>query len=113
MAMKIEHGEPCFVQDMKTASADGSILFGRSATYTTGQEFSNDLRGLAMNSTATWTGVELVIESRVHAAGKRPARFRDYWSLAHDGSELRMEHCDHDIAGQLTVLERVTETHGA
>jgi len=66
-----------------------------------------------MVSTATWMDDELVIESRIDAGGKRPAHFRDHWSLSDDGTELRMEHRGDDIAGQLAVLERVTETHGA
>ena len=113
IGMNIEHDEPRFVQEVKTASVDGSISLGRFAGNTSGQEFSNHVQALTMVSTAAWIDNDLVIESRVEGGGKTSAHFRDHWSLSDDGTELRMEHRDDDIAGQLTVLERVTETHGA
>jgi hypothetical protein len=113
IAMKIEHDGACFIQDVKALSNAGSISLGRFVGNTSGGEFSNDVRGLTMVSTATWSDDELIIESRIDAGEGRAAHFRDHWSLSHDGTELRMEHRDDDIAGQLTVLERVTETHGA
>ena len=113
LGMKIEHDEPHFVQAVKTVHADGTVSLGRIAGVTTGEEFQNPFRQLNMHSTASWVGEELVIDSRIDTGGGKPLHFRDHWSLSEDGTELRMEHRDDDIAGQLAVLERVAEPHGA
>ncbi|MGD0190150.1 MAG: hypothetical protein ABSD74_05375 [Rhizomicrobium sp.] len=109
LGMKIEHCEPHFVQAVKTLYADGTMSLGRIEGDTGGQAFSNEVRGLTMVSTAMWEDDELVIDSHVETGGERPLHFRDHWSLSAGGEELRMEHRDDDIAGQLSVLERVGE----
>jgi hypothetical protein len=109
LGMKIEHCEPHFVQAVKTFYVDGTVSLGRIEGDTGGQQFFNEVRGLTMVSTAVWTDDELVIESRVETGGEKPLHFRDHWSLSDDRDELRMEHRDDDIAGQLSVLYRVAE----
>ena len=61
---------------------------------------------LQVRSRSRWVGTELLIESWMNFGG-REGHFRDYWSLSPDGGTLRMEHRDDDLAGQITVLERV------
>ena len=55
---------------------------------------------------ASWQRDELRIESYMRA-GDREFQFRDFWSLSADGLTLKMEHRDDDLAGQVSILERV------
>jgi len=64
------------------------------------------LNGQAIRSSTRWEGNELLIESWVQL-GTREMYFCDCWSLSPDGQTLRMEHRNDDLAGQLTLLERV------
>ena len=71
-----------------------------------GQPTCNTARGADWVSCSRWVDGELLIESEVtHAGGQ--LHFRDYWSLSHDGRRLTMEHRDDDLAGQVTVLDRI------
>ena len=63
--------------------------------------------GVQVRSRSQWMGAELLIESWMNIGG-REGHFRDYWSLSSDGGTLKMEHRDDDLAGQTTLLERVT-----
>jgi hypothetical protein len=38
--------------------------------------------------------------------------FRDYWSVSDDRRTLTMTHRDDDLAGQVTVLERIAAPNG-
>jgi hypothetical protein len=38
-------------------------------------------------------------------------RVKDHWSLSDDGRTLTMAHRDDDLAGQVAVLERRSETN--
>lgn len=64
------------------------------------------LNGRPLRGRATWEGMELIVESWVQL-GARELHLRDCWSLSSDGRTLTMEHRDDDLAGQLTILERV------
>jgi hypothetical protein len=61
----------------------------------------NSIRG-----SARWEGDELIIESWIRL-GTREMHFCDCWSLSSDGRTLTMEHRNDDLAGQLTILDRV------
>jgi hypothetical protein len=52
-----------------------------------------------------------VIESWISVGG-RNCHFRDHWSLSPGGQILTMEHRDDDLAGQMTVLEKIRQDQG-
>ena len=58
-----------------------------------------------------WTKEVLLIESWISVGG-RNCYFRDHWSLSPDGQILTMEHRDDDLAGQMTVLEKMRRDEG-
>ena len=90
------------------AAADGSKHRFEFAGQTTGQQVENVVLGVPWRSQLSWTGRELLIESRVTQRG-RELHFRDFWSLSADGETLTMIHRDDDVAGQITVLERARD----
>lgn len=71
-----------------------------------GDDTVNTVRGAEWISRSRWVGGELLIESDVTHGGRR-MHFCDYWSLSEDGQRLTMEHRGDDLAGQITVLDRV------
>ena len=110
MFVKIDHREPTFTQTIRSVAADGTRSTAVFTGTTTGTPFTNTVNGTEMSGRASWQGDELLIETDF-AVGNRVFRFRDFWSLAPDGS-LRMEHRDDDLAGQVAVLERAPEAVG-
>jgi hypothetical protein len=80
-------------------------------TMETDAETSNAVGPAVARTRARWEGTELVIESWMEAAG-RQVHFKDHWSLSHDGRTLTMAHRDDDLAGQISVPEKRTETAG-
>jgi hypothetical protein len=104
----INHSEPELIVDMLVTKTDGSddrMLF---RGITSGEEVTNTVYGAPMRSQLRWVGVELLIESWISLRG-REAHFCDYWSLSSDGQTLKMEHRGDDLAGQITLLERMQE----
>ena len=102
----LEHDEPRLVQTMIGANGGGDqdrLTF----VYTTdGRPSINQLRGHDVESRAAWDGNELVIESTLKSAN-RELRFRDHWSISDDGRTLTMAHPDDDLAGQISIFNRV------
>ena len=104
--VKIEHREPVLIQEMVLANPDGReqrLTF----TYETGAETLNSISGNVARTRAWWDGLEFVIETNL----KRPdgeMHFKDHWSLSDDGQTLTMAHRDDDLAGQITVLEKIS-----
>jgi len=94
-----------------TTKVDGSedrIVF---RCLTTGDEVTNSVHGAQLRSRSHWTQDVLVIESWISVGG-RNCYFRDHWSLSPDGQILTMEHHDDDLAGQMTVLEKMRRDEG-
>ncbi|SRR6266571_9966 len=108
MLVKIDHSDPELLVEMvitKMDETEDRLIF---RGLTSGDEVTNSVHGLEVRSRSRWMGAELLIESWMNLSG-REGHFRDYWSLSCDGGMLKMEHRDDDLAGQITLLERVTE----
>jgi|SRR6266850_5300425 len=106
MMVKIDHSDPELLVEMVITQMNGiedRLVF---RGLTSGEEVTNLVGGLHLRSRSRWMGTELLIESWMNLGG-REGHFRDYWSLSSDGRTLKMEHRDDDLAGQITVLERV------
>jgi hypothetical protein len=73
-----------------------------------GEEGINAILGASWHSRLYWVGMEMLIESRV-TQGTRELHFRDYWSLSDDAGTLTMEHRGDDLAGQISILERISD----
>jgi hypothetical protein len=111
MVVKIEHADPELVEEIVTTKVDGSedrIVF---RCLTTADEVTNSVHGAQLRSRSHWTQEVLVIESWISVGG-RNCHFRDHWSLSRDGQILTMEHRDDDLAGQMTVLEKIRQDQG-
>jgi hypothetical protein len=107
--MRIEHVEPRLIQRIQLTNADGKeqqVTFA----YETGAETTNPVGEATARTHARWEGSELVIESRMRTPG-REFHLKDHWSLSDDGQTLTMAHRDDDLAGQVAVLERRSETN--
>jgi hypothetical protein len=102
----VVHSEPDLHVDMTIVAADGEPTHLAFDARSTGDPIVNTVLGGEWISRSRWVGHELLIESEVSHQG-RQLRFRDYWSLSEDGRRLTMEHRDDDLAGQVTVLERI------
>jgi hypothetical protein len=103
--VKIQHREPTLTQTLLVVGADSGEPQLTLTYDTSGSETTNRAPGGEVQSRATWSGSELIIESVL----KTPARtfhFVDHWTLSSDGQTLRMEHPDDDLAGQISVLEK-------
>jgi deazaflavin-dependent oxidoreductase (nitroreductase family) len=101
----IEHRETTVIQQVRATGAAGvdqEIRF----SYEIGGETTNERNGATVRTRTWWDGPELVIESRMKTAD-REFYFKDHWSLSGDGRTLTMAHRDDDLAGQLSVLERI------
>lgn len=105
---RIRHSEPAISVEMLMATADGVKHRLAFAGQTTGQQVENIVLGVPWRSQLVWTGPELLIESLVTQSG-REFHFKDFWSLSADGEILTMIHRDDDLAGQITLLERVRD----
>lgn len=104
--VKIEHREPLLIQQILVVDGGGAE---RRQTFTIaiGGETINSIGGTPARSRAQWEGTELVIESWMKTP-EREFHFRDHWSLSNYGQTLTMEHRNDDLAGQITILEKLT-----
>jgi hypothetical protein len=109
MLVKIEHREPRLIQQIHFTDASGAEQ-RMTFRYETDAETTNSVGEATARTHARWEGRELVIESRMKTPG-REFHFKDHWSLADDGRTLTMAHRDDDLAGQIAVLERRSETN--
>jgi len=106
IVVRIAHFEPELRVDMTIVGADDKERVIAFAARSSGGQVTNTVLGNEWISQSQWVGRELLIESQVSQAGRR-MHFRDYWSLSDDGRRLTMEHRDDDLAGQVTILDRV------
>ena len=102
----IEHSEPRLVQRLVRTAADGTEQSLEFTYLTTGEETHQPYAGGTVRVRAAWRGEELVIESWAEVRG-RNLHLRDHWSLSADGVTLTMAHPDDDLAGQISVFEKV------
>jgi hypothetical protein len=105
--MNIEHHDPILIQQVLLTDANGAEQ-RQVFTCRIGTEVKNSVGGLELRSGSQWNGQELVIESRMNARG-REFYFKDHWSLSEGGRILTMEHRDDDLAGQISVLEKMPD----
>ena len=110
--MKIEHREPTLTQVILVTYATGAEERLAFVYETTGSEAAHSIGGNTGLSRAHWDDAELVIESSMKTSG-REFHFKDYWSLSDDGGTLTMAHRDDDIAGQISVLDKVPQAAAA
>jgi len=106
VAMEITHRDADLRQEMVVTRASGAqdrIVF---QCRTDGQQDGCLLNGKPIRCRARWDGKELIIESWLRSC-PREMYFQDHWSLSPEGKRLAMEHRDDDLAGQITVFERV------
>ena len=106
LLVSIAHSEPDLQVEMSLTTADQKVLRIVYGARTTNEEVANTVLGNKWLSRSRWVDDELLIESWVSQSG-RVMHFRDYWSLAGDGRILTMEHRDDDLAGQVTVLDKI------
>jgi hypothetical protein len=108
MLVNIEHRDPTLIQQVLSTDANGTeqrqVFICRIGT-----EMKNAIGGVEFQSSARWSGGELVIESRMNARG-RDFYFKDHWSLSAGGRALTMEHRDDDLAGQIAVLDKMPDS---
>lgn len=107
--VKIEHQDPRLVDVSVFSYSDGSIVRDIFEADTSGEKFVNFVRGERVTSRAEWHGSELLIESWLKL-GERDLHFRDYWFLSQGGDRLTMQHRDDDLAGQVAVFTRSSDT---
>jgi hypothetical protein len=106
LSVTIKQSEPELEEEIAVTKHDGSkdrVVF---KCWINGEQDRNLLNGSPVQGVARWDGKELVIESRLQV-GTREMHFRDCWSLSADRKTLIMEHRNDDLAGQLTILDRV------
>jgi hypothetical protein len=104
--MKIEQSEAELEQEIVVTKVDGSedrVIF---RCCIAGEQDRSLLNGRPVRGSARWEGDELIIESWMQF-GTREMHFCDCWSLSHDKQTLIMEHRNDDLAGQITILDRV------
>lgn len=105
ITITIAHSDPDLREEIIVTRRDGRedrIVF----TCSTNDAGKSLLNGEAIRAQTRWEANELLIESWVQL-GSREIYFCDCWSLSPDGQTLRMEHRNDDLAGQVTLLERV------
>ena len=105
--MNIEHRDPSLIQQILLTDANGREQ-RHVFTCRVGVEVSNSFGGIELRTSAQWYGGELVIESRMNTGG-RDFYFKDHWSLSEAGRTLTMAHRDDDLAGQISVLEKMSD----
>lgn len=106
ITIDLDHREESLIQDVRAEEANGEeerAIF----SYRIDGETENLIGGSSAVSRANWEGPELVIENRRTRAGSE-FRFKDHWSLSEDGRTLTMTHRDGALAGQTTVLKRIS-----
>jgi hypothetical protein len=109
--VKIDHAEPMIFVNMLFTPTEGVSHKIEFKGRTDGEHVENVVLGASWHSTIQWIGSELLIESHVSQNG-RNFHFRDFWSLSDDGTVLTMIHRDDDLAGQVTVLDRMSAFYG-
>jgi hypothetical protein len=105
--MNLEHRDPTLIQQILLIDANDAEQ-RNVFTCRIGAEVSNSFAGVALRSSAQWNESELVIESRMNT-GDREFYFKDHWSLSKDGRTLTMAHRDDDLAGQISILEKMPD----
>ena len=107
MIVTIDHRESRISQRVESTTAEGveqTVTF----EFAIGSETTNTVQGIPVRTNARWEGQELLIESWM----KTPARelhFKDYWSLSKNCLTLTMTHRDDDLAGQVSILEKLVK----
>lgn len=107
--MSLVHADPDLRVDMTIISADDATTRMRFGARATNEPIASTVLGSEWVTRSRWVGDELLIESHVSQSGRR-MHFCDYWSVSNDGRRLRMEHRDDDLAGQVTILDRIDDT---
>ena len=109
--VKIDHRGPLLIQQILVADAGGPE---RRQTFIieVGANTINTVNGTPARSRAQWEGKELLIESWMKTPD-REFHFKDFWLLAGDGQTLTMTHRDDDLAGQITLLEKLPPAQAA
>jgi hypothetical protein len=103
---RIDHAEPMIFVEMTFTPDDGAQHRIEFKGRTNGETVENVVLGARWESTMRWVGSELFIDSQVDHGG-RHFHFRDFWFLSDDGEILTMIHRDDDLAGQVTVLNKM------
>lgn len=106
--MKIEHREPRLIQHILYAKADG-MEQQMTFAYETDADTTNSVGEATARTRARWEGMDLVIESMMKTPD-REVYLKDHWMLSDDGQLLTMAHRDDDLAGQISVLEKSSQT---
>ncbi len=106
LSVKIEQSALELQEEMLVTKLDGSEDRMIFKCWTNGEQDRNLLNGKPVRGCARWQGDELIIESWVQF-GTREMHFCDCWSLSPDKQTLIMEHRNDDLAGQITILDRV------
>lgn len=102
----ISHEDPELIVETVITKIDDIEDRVRFRGLTSGEEVINEIHGVEVRSRSNWVGTELLIESWINVAG-RLSHFCDFWSLSNDGRRLTMEHRGDDLAGQITLLEKM------
>jgi hypothetical protein len=106
ISIKVEQSEVELREEVLVTKLDGSedrLVF---QCRLNGEKNRNTLNGKPIRGGARWDGEELIIESWMQLVGRK-MHFCDRWSLSSDRQTLIMEHREGDLAGQITVLDRV------
>ncbi len=106
MSVRIHQSDPELQVEIVVTKLDGNEERVVFKCWTNGEQGKSRLNGSAVRGNARWEGEELVIESWMQF-GAREMHFRDCWSLSFDKQTLIMEHRNDDLAGQLSILDRV------
>jgi hypothetical protein len=106
VSVKIEQSDANLLEELVVEKFDGSEDRVVLQCWINSEQDRHLLNGSPIRGNATWEGDKLVIESWVQF-GAREMHFRDCWFLSSDRQILTMEHRDDDLAGQLTILDRV------
>jgi|ERR1019366_787517 hypothetical protein len=106
ISIKIEQSDRELEEEVVVTKLDGSTERVVFQCWINGEPDRNLLNGRPVRGAARWEGEELVIESWMQSVA-REMHFCDCWSLSSDGQTLTMEHRNDDLAGQLTILDRV------
>jgi hypothetical protein len=109
--MNIEHRDATVIQQIRSTDANGAQQ-RQTFTCRIGVDTKNSVNGVELQSSTQWIGTELVIQSDFSARG-REFYFKDYWSLSEDGRTLTMAHRDDDLAGQISILEKIPDADSA
>ena len=105
MLVTIEHREPELVQRIAFIDAEGRETQMTLTFHCAGVRV-HPVGTAELRTEGRWEGRELLLESWMEAAGRK-VHYKDYWSVSEDGKTLTMEHRDDDMAGQISVLEKI------